>query len=245
MHHGRAHWRCRPRRPAPGWRSRVEQAPDLLGFGGLAGERRRRGLPRQDAQAGPGCGTPAPPATRSSRTTAPARRSDRFPHPRSRPIAFPWPTSALGLSLSGCLSSPETAGEETLPAHWRHVMLGLMQQQPLMISSLLSHAARHHGGAEVVSATHRGTCIMRPGPRRSAARGGWRACCKRLGIRPQRPRRHAGVERLPPPGGVLRRAGHAGDLPHHQPAAAPGRHRLHHQPCRRPRAVRRYQLRRR
>ena len=31
-------------------------------------------------------------------------------------------------------------------------MLGLMQQQPLLISSLLSHAARHHGTAEVVSA---------------------------------------------------------------------------------------------
>ena len=35
-------------------------------------------------------------------------------------------------------------------------MLGLMQQQPLLISSLLNHAARHHGGAEVVSATGTG-----------------------------------------------------------------------------------------
>jgi 3-(methylthio)propionyl---CoA ligase len=32
-------------------------------------------------------------------------------------------------------------------------MLGLMQQQPLLISSLLIHAARHHAQAEVVSAT--------------------------------------------------------------------------------------------
>src|SRR3984957_13541757 len=47
-------------------------------------------------------------------------------------------------------------GEGTLPAHWRHVMLGLMQQQPLLVSWLLSHAARHHGGAEVVSATASG-----------------------------------------------------------------------------------------
>jgi 3-(methylthio)propionyl---CoA ligase len=31
-------------------------------------------------------------------------------------------------------------------------MLGLMQQQPLLISWLLKHAARHHGNAEVVSA---------------------------------------------------------------------------------------------
>ena len=32
-------------------------------------------------------------------------------------------------------------------------MLGLMQSQPLLISSILTHAARHHGSAEVVSRT--------------------------------------------------------------------------------------------
>jgi fatty-acyl-CoA synthase len=35
-------------------------------------------------------------------------------------------------------------------------MLGLMQQQPLMISSLLQFAARHHGDAEIVSNTVEG-----------------------------------------------------------------------------------------
>ena len=35
-------------------------------------------------------------------------------------------------------------------------MLGLMQQQPLMISSLLTHAARHHPNAEIVSKTIEG-----------------------------------------------------------------------------------------
>jgi len=30
-------------------------------------------------------------------------------------------------------------------------MLGLMQRYPLLISSLIVHAARHRGGAEVVS----------------------------------------------------------------------------------------------
>ena len=30
-------------------------------------------------------------------------------------------------------------------------MLGLMQSQPLMISAVLKHAARHHGTAEIVS----------------------------------------------------------------------------------------------
>ncbi|MGA3398969.1 MAG: long-chain-fatty-acid--CoA ligase [Acetobacteraceae bacterium] len=36
-------------------------------------------------------------------------------------------------------------------------MLGLMQQQPLMISALLTHAARHHAAGEVVSRTHDGS----------------------------------------------------------------------------------------
>ena len=35
-------------------------------------------------------------------------------------------------------------------------MLGQMQHQPLLISSLLTHAARHHGGTEVVSKTEEG-----------------------------------------------------------------------------------------
>ncbi|MGA1168377.1 MAG: AMP-binding protein, partial [Burkholderiaceae bacterium] len=30
-------------------------------------------------------------------------------------------------------------------------MLGLMQQQPLLISSLITHAQRHHGQTEIVS----------------------------------------------------------------------------------------------
>ncbi len=35
-------------------------------------------------------------------------------------------------------------------------MLGLMQEQPLLISSLLRFAARHHGDAEIVSNTIEG-----------------------------------------------------------------------------------------
>ncbi len=35
-------------------------------------------------------------------------------------------------------------------------MLGLMQPHPLMISSILTHAARHHAKAEVISRTHEG-----------------------------------------------------------------------------------------
>ena len=36
-------------------------------------------------------------------------------------------------------------------------MLGLMQTQGLMISSILTHAARHHGAGEIVSRTHENT----------------------------------------------------------------------------------------
>jgi len=36
-------------------------------------------------------------------------------------------------------------------------MLGLMQSRNLSISSLLTHAARHHGGAQVISRTHENT----------------------------------------------------------------------------------------
>ena len=36
-------------------------------------------------------------------------------------------------------------------------MLGLMQSQPLLISSIITHAARHHASAEVVSRTTEGT----------------------------------------------------------------------------------------
>ncbi len=38
-------------------------------------------------------------------------------------------------------------------------MLGLMQEQPLLVSSLLRHAARHHAGARVVSADDTGARV--------------------------------------------------------------------------------------
>ena len=86
-------------------------------------------------------------------------------------------------------------------------MLGLMQQQPLLISSLLKHAARHHAEAEVISATNQGetyyTQLGEHGTRRAAAGAraaiAWRQTA--------RPRRHARLERLPPSGSVLRAPG--------------------------------------
>ena len=64
-------------------------------------------------------------------------------------------------------------------------MLGLMQQQPLLISWLLRQAARHHGGAEVVSATgqggiHRTTWAETERRARRMAR-----VLQGLGVRPQ------------------------------------------------------------
>jgi acyl-CoA synthetase (AMP-forming)/AMP-acid ligase II len=59
--------------------------------------------------------------------------------------------------MSGLPIITGNGGKESRPANRRDAMLGLMQQQPLLISSLLTHAARHHASAEVVSATGQGT----------------------------------------------------------------------------------------
>src|SRR4051794_1218451 len=37
-------------------------------------------------------------------------------------------------------------------------MRGLMMETPLLISSIITHAARHHGAAEIVSRTVEGPC---------------------------------------------------------------------------------------
>ncbi len=51
-------------------------------------------------------------------------------------------------------------------------MLGLMQEHPLLISSLLRHAARHHAGSRIVSADHAGarTRLTYPDVERRAKR---------------------------------------------------------------------------
>ena len=80
----------------------------------------------------------------------------------------------------------------------------LMMQQPLLISSLIVHAERHHGEQEIVSRRVEGD-IHRYTYRELAhalAPHGQRARRARRQVR--RPRRHAGLERLPPHGAVLR-----------------------------------------
>ena len=52
-------------------------------------------------------------------------------------------------------------------------MNGLMMQQPLLISSLLVHAERHHGEQEVVSRRVEGDMHRRPIASWRRARGAW------------------------------------------------------------------------
>jgi len=94
-------------------------------------------------------------------------------------------------------------------------MNGLMMDQPLLISTLLTHAERHHGDQEIVSRRVEGDVhrYTYRDPRRTLASPGQRAGGARHRVR--RPRRLARLERLPPHGAVLRglrigrRAAHA------------------------------------
>ena len=121
-------------------------------------------------------------------------------------------------------------------------MLGLMQDQPLLISSLIEFAERHHGDAEIVSRRSKATSTATPGRDVARALAPGRQRARRRAAAVQRPRRHAGLERLPPPGAVLRRERLGPRAAHHQPAPAPRPDRLDRQPRRRPDPVLRPEL---
>ena len=113
-------------------------------------------------------------------------------------------------------------------------MNGSMMQQPLLISSLLTHAERHHGEQEVVSRRVEGD-LHRNTYRELAARSRRMAnALAALGIALRRPRRHAGLERLPPHGAVLRGVGLGRGAAHAEPAPASRPGGLDRRPCRRP-----------
>ena len=76
-----------------------------------------------------------------------------------------------------------------------------------------------------------------------APRAAGRQCHGAARRRPRRQGRHPGLERLPPPGALLRRLGHGRGAAHRQPEALHRADRLHRQPCRGPGAVRRPDLR--
>ena len=122
-------------------------------------------------------------------------------------------------------------------------MFGLMQEHPLLVSSLIDHAVACHPDAEIVSRTVEGPihrCTYRDIHRRCEA-GRQRA--DRPGRAARRPRRHAGVERLPAHGAVLRRVGHGRRAAYGQSAPVPRAARIHHQPRRRHGPVLRPELR--
>ena len=87
-------------------------------------------------------------------------------------------------------------------------MLGLMQDQPLMISRIIRHAARHHATAEVISRTVEGDLhrIAYAELERRARR--LVRVLQRLGVGAARPGGDTGVERVPPHGALLRRLRH-------------------------------------
>ena len=113
-------------------------------------------------------------------------------------------------------------------------MLGLMQSQPLLISSLIDFAERHHGDAEIVSRRVEGDIHRYTWRDVARALAPGRQCAGRHEPAVFRPRGHAGLERLPPPGAVLRRQRLRPRAAHHQPAPASRPDRLDRQPRRRP-----------
>ena len=116
-------------------------------------------------------------------------------------------------------------------------MLGQMMQQPLLISSLLVHAERHHGEQEIVSRRVEGDIHRETLPRTRRALAPHGQCARGPGRQARRPRRHAGLERLPPHGALLRGLRLGRRAAHAEPAPAPRPARLHRRPRRRPGAV--------
>ena len=116
-------------------------------------------------------------------------------------------------------------------------MNGLMMQQPLLISSLLVHAERHHGEQEVVSRRVEGD-IHRTTYKELAARSRRMAkALAELGVKPGQTvatlawngYRHMEL--------YYARVGHRRGAAHAEPAAAPRPGGLHRRPCRGPGAV--------
>jgi hypothetical protein len=111
---------------------------------------------------------------------------------------------------------------------------GLMMDMPLMLSSILEHAASQYGDVEVVARETPRAAV--PLHLRTVRRA-----CPQVGQRAGRPGPGAGacggidrLEQPPPPGGVLRRVGQRHGHAYLQSAPAPAATDLHHQPCRGP-----------
>ncbi len=116
------------------------------------------------------------------------------------------------------------------------MLQGLMMRSPLLISSLITHADRHHGDVEIVSRRvegdiHRTTyrdCTDAHG--RSPTHWTGSACAPATASRPW-------LERLSPLELYFAVSGRGCGAAHGQPAPASGADRLDRQPRRRPRAL--------
>ena len=234
-HHRPGHPRHRPGLPRPGEgrRPALDQCPGrrrrgvrLFRPGG--GDRRRlwRGTTRPSPTSIWCCRIrmpPSPPCCRAGCPTGRACWTWSSPPPDRAPPLPPPP------------GSPHIDGK---PGRLR-TMLGLMQDRPLLISSVLEHAARNHGGAKIVSARPDGSLVRHTWPQVAARAAQLAHALAARGVQPRRAHRHAGLERAPAPGDLLRRLLDGRRAAHGEPAALPRPDRLHPEGRRRHPSVRR------
>src|SRR5262245_405882 len=70
------------------------------------------------------------------------------------------PPAVMSLKSNAPLNRPRLSRRPELLLNWEvYTMNRLMMQQPLLVSTLLTHAERHHGSQQIVSRRSRATCI--------------------------------------------------------------------------------------
>ena len=109
------------------------------------------------------------------------------------------------------------------------VMLGLMQDWPLLCHRIIDHAAINHGERPVISRSIEGPIHTTNYSRSSRPRAAGRAAARTRRDAQRRPRGDAGLEHLAPPRGLVRHHGHRRRLSHRQSAPVPRPDRLDRQ----------------
>ena len=111
-------------------------------------------------------------------------------------------------------------------------MLGLMQQRPLLISSLLDYAERYHAGTEIVSRSVEGPIHRSTWGRIAIARETGRQRPAPVGRRAERAHRHPGLEPQSSRGNLFRRHVQRCRAAHGEPTPVPRSGALHPRGCR-------------